>query len=209
MHPTAGRLLLATLLAGVAPLAAFGAADQSSPKAAYKSYQQALATGDMETLKSCVVADEKRIALLSGQVAYTAAERRFRGAAIKAFPVAEKQLPDTSAALIAAIDKADVTIQGERALLRTNAEDTAVELQRAEGKWKLDLNTLYNDEDVGNIKKFREAVASIMDAMLPDIEAGKFTTYEQVTQTLQSRVLMRAALPQDDPATQPAAAAGK
>jgi hypothetical protein len=184
---------------------AVAAPDLSSPKAAYRSYQQALTNGDIESLKAAVIADEKRLSLLNGQVAYTAAEKRFRDAVIKAFPAAEKDLPDPAKAVLAAIEKAEIITEGDHALLRTGSEDTAVEFRRSNGAWKLDLNTLYTDDDVTNVKKFREAVAEVMEAMLPDITAGKFSTYDQVTQALQSRVLMRAALPQEEATTKPAA----
>ena len=182
---------------------AMAAPDLSSPKAAYKSYHQALQAGDVEAIKSCVVADEKRIGLLVGQIAYAKAERRFRDATIKAFPAADKQLPDPAAAMLAAIEKAEVKIEGDRAMIRTAADDTPIELKKNGDAWKLDLNTLYSDEDVANVAKFRTAVADVMDGMLGDIDAGKFSTYEAITQALQSRVLMRAALPQEDPTTQP------
>jgi hypothetical protein len=196
IHATSIVLLVLCAEAQAAP-------DLSSPKAAYRSYHQALQAGDVEAIKACVIADEKRLGLVVAQIAYNKTERRFRDAVLKAFPAAGKQLPDQGALTLAAIEKADAKIEANRAMLRTSVDDVPVELAKVGDAWKLDLNTLYNEDDIANVAKFRTAVAEVMDGMLPDIASGKFSTYEAITQALQSRVLMRAALPQEDLTTQP------
>jgi hypothetical protein len=185
---------------------AVAAGDFSTPKNAFRTYTQSLASGDAKTLKQAVIADKKQEQLLANQLTYTATEKRFREACIKAFPAARKDLPDPTEQTLAGIEKSEVKIEGETATLTTRESLEPVRLRRVEGKWKVDLSAMYDDTAVDDVLLFRTALATVMEDMTVDIGKGKYKSFDEVRNTLEMRVKMRMALPpaEESPTTKPA-----
>jgi hypothetical protein len=177
--------------------------DYTSPKAAFQTYTAALAAGDAAAAKASVVSNDKIDKLLDGQIAYAAREKKFRDAIIKRFPDEAKNLPDPSVENLKAIEKADVKVDGDTATLTTTQTPGPVKLQRVDGKWKVDLVSMYPPDNIEQVVRFRTALGEIIEDMTPEIEAGKFKTYDDVKTNLESRMKMRIALPQDEATTRP------
>jgi hypothetical protein len=177
--------------------------DLSTPKAAFRTYTQALGAGDLAALKATVISSEKINKMLEGQISYGDRERKFRVAIVKAFPSEAKSLPDPTQQTLAAIEKAEVKTEGESATLVTSLSTEPVKLRQIDGKWKLDLTAMYPEDALDDVMSFRRSLADVMEDMTPDIDAGKFKAYTDVQNNLETRVKMRMALPQEDAATRP------
>jgi hypothetical protein len=200
MMTRTSRMIAAGFLvaAGVASVGMAVEADFNTPKGAFRTYTKALAEGDSKTLKEAVIASDKHLQLLDSQVAYTPVERKFNAAVVKSYPVAAKELADPSQEMLKAIDTADVKVSGESATLVTRLSTEPVKLKKVDNKWKLDLISMYDTDNIEEVMMFRKALADVMADMLPDVEAGKYKSFDEVKNTLEMRVKMRAALQQSD-----------
>ncbi len=198
------RMIAAAYLLCLTTSTLFAQPDFSSPKAAFKSYTQALAAGDTDALKNVCISTDKQFKMLAGMAAYSQVEKKFRDTLIKAFPETAKELPDPAAETLKSIDTATVKIDGESATLITSQNVEPVKLKRIDGNWKVDFTSMYNDESVSDIILFRTALSTVMADMTTEIEAGKYKTYADVKNTLEMKVKMHIALPPDDvPTTKP------
>jgi len=173
----------------------------SSPKDAFRTYTTALQNGDRNGVSAAVILSDKVQKLIDGQIAYSAIEAKFRAAAVKAFPDADKDLPDNFPASLAAIDSADVKIDGDTATLTTKQTMQPVKLRRQDGVWKVDLAAMYGDAVIDEVINFRKAFAEVMEQVTDDVGHGKFTDYNDVRSNLEQRLKMRLAMPPADEAT--------
>jgi len=189
------------LAAGVATTKPATQANLSSPKEAFRAYTTALKNGDRDGVSAAVVLNDKVQKLVDGQITYGAIEAKFREATVKAFPDAGKDLPDNFAASLAAIDSADVKIDGDTATLTTKQTMQPVKLRRQAGVWKVDLAAMYGDAVIDEVIAFRKAFADVMEQMTDDVAHGKFTDYNDVRSNLEQRLKMRLAMPPADEAT--------
>ena len=176
-------------------------ADLSSPKSAFKTYTTALAQNDHATLAQAVIATAKGQQMLDGQMAYNEIEKTFRAATVKAFPDAAKELPDPFAGLLASIETADVTIDGDTATLTSKQTMQPVKLKKQNGNWKVDLSAMYADGVVDEVILFRKALSDVMQGMTDEVQSGKFTDYNDVRSGLEQRVKMRLAMPPAEEST--------
>ncbi len=198
-HPLRKRLAI-TAAATISLTASLTTAnaDYATPKGAFRTYTKALAAGDGTTAKESVIASAKHNQLLDSQIAYAPIEAKFKAACIKSYPASARELGDTTADTLKAIDDAEVKITGDSATLITRLSIEPVTLKRVEGKWKVDLVTMYGTDDVDEVLLFRKALGEVMTDMLPDIEAAKYKDFNEVKNTLEMRVKMRTALPRSD-----------
>ncbi len=176
-------------------------ADYATPKGAFRTYTKALADGDAATLKNSVIASAKHDQLLDSQIAYAPIEKKFKAACIKSYPASAKELADGTPEMLKAIDDADVKIDGETATLNTRLSTEPVQLKKVDGRWKVDLASMYGTDAVDEVLLFRKALGEVMTDMLPDVEASKYKDFNEVKNTLEMRVKMRTALPPSDDAT--------
>jgi hypothetical protein len=198
---SSARLFIASLVLFCVASIASAATDYSSPKAAFRTYTQALANEDAKALKESVISSDKIDTLLDGQISYTGIERKFRLAILKAYPAAARDLPDPAQQTLDAIEKAEVKIDNDSATLVTKDNLEPVRLQKIDDKWKVNLRAMYADDAVEDVILFRKALADVMEDMTPDVEAAKYKNFDDVKNTLEMRVKMRIALPQSEDAT--------
>lgn len=213
MHPAAtsrshrwpiSRVALAALL--LAPAASFSAEyDTSTPKAAYRSYTNALAAADVEGLKGLVVAGPKHMKMLESLAKYNPVEKKFRSTVIKAFPAAARELPDPTEATLKSIETAEAKITGDTATLQTRDSLQVLQLKRDGTKWKIDVDTMFPEDSVEDVTLFKKATADVMETMDDEINAGKYKSWDDVKNDLGIRIKMRLAMPPspDDPTTRP------
>lgn len=178
------------------------AAEPQAPKDVFKAYAAALAAGDVDTAKTRVVADDKRMPVLEGRRSAAAAEKQFQAAVEKAFPGEMKPVgysgPTTRPA--DAPDPDRLTITNDTAILITRDTPDPIRFQRVGEEWKIDLNAMYPPRTVLEIETFRGALVEVMNALSAEIAAGRFKSYAEVQTELETRVKMRIANP-DQPAT--------
>ena len=72
-----------------------------------------------------------------------------------------------------------VDIRGERASVKPK-EGNIVELQRIDGKWRVDIGTLTKGEDVSELIRFLRAAGLSARQVADEIEAGRITSMQQV-----------------------------
>lgn len=180
--------------------------DTSTPKAAYRSYTNAMAAADIEGLKALVIAGPKHQKMLETLAKYNPVEKRFRAVVIKAFPAAAKELPDPTEATLKSIETAEAKVSGDTATLQTRDSVTVVIPLKREGtRWKIDIQSLYPEEAVEDVTLFKKATAEVMESMEEEIRSGKYKSWDDVKNDLGIRVKMRLAMPPspDDPTTRP------
>lgn len=201
---TSLRSLALLAVVTIAATLAHAEADYSTPKNAFRTYTQAIADRDIQVLKNSAVATAKHNQLLESQVEYSAIDKKFREACVKAYPAAAKELPDPTQQTLDAIAAADVKIDGDTATLQSRDSLEPVRLRKVDNRWKVDLVAMYDNEAVDEVLSFRKALGYVMNDMVEDVANGKYKTFDEVRNTLEMRVKMRMALPQaDEPATQP------
>ncbi len=200
-----GSFVLLCALALMPTSARAGEYDSSTPKAAFRSYTNALAAADVEGLKDLVIAGPKHLKMLETLANYNPVEKKFRSIVIKAFPAAAKELPDPTEATLKSIETAEAKITGETATVQTRDSLNVLQLKRDGTKWKIDVQSMFPEDSVEDVTLFKKAMGDVMDAMGDEIAAGKFKSWDDVKTDLGIRVKMRLAMPPspDDPTTRP------
>lgn len=200
MRLTVSLSVIALLL--TAPLSL--AADYSTPREAYRTYIQALLDRDVKTAQNSVVGSEAISKFLVMQIQYNQSEATFRKAISKAFPETAKDMTDPDEQTLKTLDKCQEKITEDSATLQTpDSVILPVTLKRIEGKWKVDLVTMFKDVSLDEVTRFRSAVREVMEVLTPDIEQGKFKTYDDLKSALQMRVQSKMAAMDDDATTKP------
>lgn len=182
-------------------LPTFAEHDGTSPKAAYRSYIEALGAGKLDDLKAASVTTPQHVKMLEGLLSYMKADKTFRDAVVKAYPVAAKKLPDPTKETLSSLDNAETKIEGDSATLQTKQSGDPVKLKKDGTKWKVDLVSMYPAESLDDVMTFHKAMAGVMEDMLPDVEARKYKDFDDVASTLEMRVKMRLAMPPSEDAT--------
>lgn len=199
--------LLVPILCQAFALSPFAlAADYSSPREAYRTYVQALLDRDVKTAQNSVVGSDSINKFIVAQIQYNQSEAVFRKAITKAFPETAKEMKDQNQETLDALKDSTEQIDGDSATLKQNPPaPLPVKLKRVEGKWKVDLLSMFTEKqvDLDSVSRFRGALREVMEMLTPDVEQGKFKTYDDLKSALQMRMQVKLAAMDDEATTRP------
>lgn len=183
--------------------------DATTPKGALRLLNSSLRDGDVRTIEAVLLAttpQERR--MVEARAHYAAALAALHKSAAAAFgdegaKTVISDLEGESSQGLAAIDKADVSIDADEAMVRyPGAQDRPIRLVRVNGLWKVSLPPI----DPGTTTKQLDLriteldeLTSQADALAAEIAGGKFADAEKAAEAWRNRVLQTVA-----PTTQPA-----
>lgn len=183
----------------------------ATPRETLRTLNIALRDGDADTVKALfqtTTAEGRK--LVCAMADYAAALAGLHRAAVKAYGPegANVVTGDTvaqSADGLAAIDKAEESINGDTAVVKyAGATDPAVKLVREDGVWKLPFSQLLNGADKAAEERRLIELATqtrIANDMAAEIVAGKYKTPEKGAEVWRAR-LLQTVMPK--PTTRPA-----
>jgi hypothetical protein len=171
----------------------------ATPRETLRTLNIALRDGDADTVKSLFqTANPEDKKLVSAMADYAAALAALHRAASKAYgPEGANAVTGDTAAQsadgLAAIDKAEETIDGNTAVVKyAGATDPAVKLVRVDGIWKLPLSQLLNGADKPTEDR-RLAELGTQTRVAADttaeIVAGKYKTPDKAAEIWRARLL--------------------
>lgn len=165
--------------------------DQTSPRAALKTYFTALEFADLKVLEQVCIANDVQKDWIAQQAAMMAALRRFGDVGVQLFGDAAKvlQQPSPAAAVRQKVDQIEITLDGDRALAAFKPK-TPLQLTRGkDGLWRVDYASTYLGEDERSkyaATIFRET-AKLVSTLADEMEADKFSTFDEVRKELRDR----------------------
>ena len=151
--------------------------DLSTPKNAAKAFAKAMETGDTEVMRHLASGTDAQFAAVKNIADMFGGIRRYEAAAVKKFGDAGKLPPEAKVDLVAEVEKCDEKIDGDKATLTDKSkpdEKHPMTLKKDNGNWKVNLNDA-DPKMVEMSPKARKA-ADAIDAIVKDIEAGKYKT---------------------------------
>ncbi len=193
-------------------------ADQSTPKAALKTFAGALDAGDRAQVLSLLQADsdqDKKIAAATADLAEATA--LLRDAAIKTFGAEKSRALGVDATgngeAIKRIDGASESIQGDRATLRpADGEGPPLAMVKRDGKWRVPVTELSKDVEAADVEKNlidMTRQVRLMRELTAEVADHKYTTATEARQVLDKRILAPSLAPITTTAPATTAAAKK
>lgn len=191
------------------PAATDPAVDLSTPRAALRSLNLAMRTGDVTAIKHIFLARttaQERMAAADADMAEALAQ--LREAAIRAFGAenAKTVTGDTSAGAaqsLARIDAADIAIKGDTAtVIYADEKDMPFILKRVDSQWRVPVNQLNKPLEPSELEQQLEDLAfqsAMVRQVTQRIRAGGFSNAEQAREAWQSKFFQ----PTSQPATRP------
>ena len=184
-------LVVALTAAGVRAQTAPAAQDLSTPRAAIKSFYQALEDGNFERAKKAAIADKPQLEYIQGFVDLCQAMTQLGEAADEKFGAdgAKLHFPLPVAQLAALADSAAIEEQGDTATCAINPK-VPMTLKRSDGVWRVDLVTSF----AGNVDKlqvqstFQSQFAAAIKEVVGEIKAGKLASVVEARTALQAKL---------------------
>ena len=184
-------------------------ADLSSPRAALRSFAQALHEGDGEKLLEIVAIDspaERRMALAMAEMA--SALRQLHKASITAYgPTGAARFTgdteDQQQKNLQRIEQAEILIAGDLAAVRyPGAEKPEYELKKVDGKWRVPAVNFSQNADAATLdRRMTEMAAQVrmVRELSAEIEAGKYPGADAAAEAWRAKIMH--ALGMDIPGT--------
>ncbi len=199
----------------IAPLLAAGAllaadVDSAGPRAAMKSFYQAMEAGDAAAVRGLFyAANDSEKALADADAAQLFAARGL-GEAIKNKFAATGDALSQGLPLkdeIVRLDSAEVSIEGDHATLKLPGQNKALRLVKSEGRWKISIAD-YAGATAGNIAAqtaVLKDLTEVYSSIAADISADKFASAQDAQKALQQKLqaVMGNALHKHPPSTKP------
>jgi hypothetical protein len=168
------------------------APDFSRPRAAVKSFYQAIESGDTVTIRAAMLAEDDQQRMLAD--AFTnviVASQKLALAARDKFGAAADSLQTSAIPKeeAARIDKAQETIDGQDATLVLADQPAPIRLRKVDADWKIRASD-FAGATPANITAqidLLAQLAQILNDTASGISAGKFTSPEQVQSAFQER----------------------
>ena len=178
--------------------------DQSSPKAALKSFARALEAGNKQAIMRLLVADspqDKKLADAASDLAEATAH--LREAAVKTFgPEMSRALgnePGGADEAVKRIDQSDEKIDGDKGTVKPKEnEGPPLIMVKRDGKWMLPMNELSKDVEPADLEKNLSDMGrqiKLLRDLSDEVAAGKYKTAIDARQALDKRI-MQASMPQ-------------
>jgi len=181
--------------------------DLSSPKAAVKTFVQALANGNVDLAKSAAITNAQQAQLLELMTQMTGSMKKLTDAAVAKFGEAGETISGQKMKMgenLKQIDDSEVKIDGDNATILPTNQKEPVKLKKQNGDWKVDIASMPNLDRLAEAKPMITAMVSAANATATDISAGKFKDVEEARTAFRSKMMaaVMATMPQH-PATQP------
>ena len=187
-----------------APSPATVPADQSTPKAALKTFSRALETGDASRVRELLSAEgEHERELAEATVTLAEASAQLARAASSAFGDERARPlgvdPHATEEAIERIDAATEKIDGESATLRiADSDDPAIVLVRRNGKWRVPVAELMKNVEAADVQRNVADMiwqAKQMRELSEEVSTGKYATAAEARQALDRRIMERSLPP--------------
>ena len=183
--------LLDALLFADNLLAADG--DASGPKAAMKSFYQAMEAGDAAAVRQLFhaagdaekdLADACAAELTAARALGEAARNKFAAtgdALSKGMPLRDE---------IAKLDGAQVAIDGDTAILKLPGQSKPLRLLKVDGRWKLSIADYagVSADKIAGESAVHKDLAAVYNSVAADITADKFPTAQDAQRALQQKL---------------------
>lgn len=165
--------------------------DQSSPRAALKTYFTALQFADLKVLDQVCIVNDVQKDWISQQAAMMTALRRFGDVGVEKFGDAGRvlQQPSPAAAVRQKAEQIEITLDGDRALAAFKPKDPLQLTRGKDGLWRVDYASTYLGEDEKSkyaATVFRET-AKLVSTLADEMQADKFSTVDEVRKELRDR----------------------
>ncbi len=177
---------------------ATAASDQSTPRAALKTFARALDAGDRARVLSMLQADseqDKKLAAATADLAEATAQ--LRDVAIKTFGAEKSRAlgvdPSGNAEALKRIESATESVQGDTATLRSpETEGPPLSMVRRDGVWRVPVSELSKDVEPADIDKNLADMnrqIKLMRELTTEVSAHKYATATEARQILDKRIL--------------------
>jgi len=178
--------------------------DQSSPKAALKSFARSLEAGDKQAIMRLLVTDspqDKKLADAASDLAEATAH--LRDAAVKTFGDKQSEAlgnqPGGADEAVKRIDQSEEKIDGDKATVKPKEnEGPPLNMVRRDGKWMLPMSELSKDVEPADLEKNLSDMSrqiKLLRELTDEVSAGKYKTAIDARQALDKRI-MQASMPQ-------------
>jgi len=192
-------------------IAADAPTEATGPKAAMKSFYQALEAGDVPALRAsfATTSDAER-QLADAFVDEVTAAKALGEAAKAKFSATGDALTRGIPAhdQIAALDKADVAIDGDAATLKLPGQVKPIRLVKSDGRWRIAIDDFagVTPEKIPVQTGVLKDMAGAFNSVAADINADKFPSAQDAQRALQQKlqVILFDALKKNPPTTAPA-----
>ncbi len=169
------------------------ALDLSEPKAAAKTFINAVADGDIETAKAAAIANEKQQAWIESLSAVMVSYQKLDTAMATKFGKAtdadaehdmfsgmrkENILKELEAMRVEIKDDTARFLPPKQEGQSDEDVDQNLVLKKVDGQWKVDVSSM-NDGDMENMDQSKK-FATMLDKLTADIESGKLKTRQEV-----------------------------
>jgi hypothetical protein len=164
--------------------------DLSDPKAAAVTFAKALEAGDLATARLASNASGFEGELLEAMAESSSGMSRLTTAASGKLGEEARRLAEQHAGIGIAslIANGNVDQQGDRATVRSK-DGRSVQLQRIDGKWRVDVGALSKGQDVSQVVQFLRAAGLAARQVADDIEAGRVASLPEVQDAMLGRVM--------------------
>ena len=185
------------------------AADLSDPKAAARSFAQAMVANDSAALHAAAVGTDEQWSMIKALSDLLAGQKQLSDAATAKFGKDAAMMPQQNPIkdLDEKLKDADVAVNGDEATItfkNTNAAAPSrpMKLKKDGGDWKVDLASMNMGRNANMTPDRLEKVAQVMTETADEVVAGKYATMMEAQQAMGKKLtaLMR---PASAPATKP------
>jgi hypothetical protein len=183
-------LLLAGALFAVACERKPAGPDLSTPKAAALTFTQALENGDLPTARAASNASGDEGELLEAMAESASGMIRLTSAAGARLGDEARKLAEQHAAIgmTKMIAQGTVDQQGDRATVSTREKAGQMQLQRSDGRWRVDVGALTRGRDVSQVVIFLRAAGLAARQVADDIDAGRLTSLPAAQEAMVMRI---------------------
>ncbi len=181
-------------------------ADYSSPKAAAKSFVQALAAGDAQGARAAVIATPQQMQSVDLLAMMAGSMKKLTDAAVAKFGEAGESIAGQHARLeenLKQIDEAQVQINGDAATLASADQKQPVTLKKQDGQWKVDMGSMPGTEQLSQAAGAIRAMAKAATDTAGEIQADQYKSVDAARDAFQKKMMAALLANMPHPASQP------
>jgi hypothetical protein len=181
-------------------------ADYSSPKAAAKSFVQALAAGDSAGARAAVIANPQQMQSVDLLAMMAGSMKKLTDAAVAKFGENGESIAGQHARLeenLKQIEEAQVQINGDAATLASADQKQPVTLKKQDGQWKVDMASMPGTEQLAQAAGAIRAMAKAATDTAGEINADQYKTVDAARDAFQKKMMAALLVNMPHPATQP------
>jgi hypothetical protein len=192
------------------------AADYSTPKAAARSFVQALANGDSAAAEEAVIASPEQMKNVDLLAMMAGSMKKLTDAAVAKFGEEGQSIAGQHARLeenLKQIDDAQVQVNDDVATLASADQKRPVTLKKQNGQWKVDMGSMPGTEQLTQAAGAIRAMAKAANDTAGEISKDQYKSVEEARDAFQKKMMaaLLANMPHQttEPATQSSDKAGE